>query len=320
MASLLESFGQALQPDIVGQFGKTLGLDGPSMTKGLGVVGPLLASAMANTAATPSGLDNLMGMVQQVSGSSTPSDLMKMARGGASSRMISSLFGSGASAVGGTIDRALGFRASSLLGVAAPFVFSQLSQRVSAGSLDKAGVATLLREERKSLAGGEADALVQQALRAGEEASTTRARYSTEQWNMIRLGPIAAASLVIGASPSAAAGIAKEVRAFGDAIASLRNSASPESVFSLATAEPINTQDLMALPQEPAELIAMLQRSVATVRANNPVDGATYAQSILELAAKVAAAAKEGGFLGIGATRVSGAEQAAFDQIRVAVR
>lgn len=47
MASILESFGQVLQPEIVGQFGKTMGLDGPSVTKGLGVVGPLLTSALA---------------------------------------------------------------------------------------------------------------------------------------------------------------------------------------------------------------------------------------------------------------------------------
>jgi hypothetical protein len=177
-----------------------------------------------------------------------------------------------------------------------------------------------LKNEQKSLAGGDAYPLVQQALKAGEEASNTRARYSTEQWNKIRLGPLAAASLVIGASPSGAAGIAKEVSALGDVIASLRKDASPASLFSLVTADPITTPDLMALPTEQAGLIGMLQNAVATVRANSAIDGATYGESIVEMATKVAEASKEGGFLGIGARKISEAEQAMLDQIKAAVR
>lgn len=262
-----------------------------------------------------------MGMLKQVSGSSTPGDLMKMVSGGGSTQMLSSLFGQGTSAVGATIDRALGFKASPLLAMAAPFVISQLSQRVSAGGLDKPAVAKLLQDEQKTLtsAGGDAVGIVQQALSAGREAASTRGRYSNDQWNTIRLGPVAAASLVIGASPSGAIGITKEVAAMGDVIAALKKTSSPASLFSLATAEPVTAADLTSLPTDRTALIGLLRNSVATVRATSPIEGAAYGQFIIELATKVAEASKEGGFLGIGGTRINEAEQAALDEIKAAV-
>lgn len=321
MASLLESLTQALNPDIVGQFGKAVGLDNSSTAKGLAVVGPLLTGAMASSASTPSGLDGLMGMVSQVGGTSTPADLMKMVSGGGGNHILSGLLGPGLSAVTGTLDRALGFKVGPLLAMAAPFVIQQISQRVSGGALDKAGVARLLQDENKTAA-AKADAtsqLVQQALAAGKEASTTRGRYSTEQWQTLRLGPVAAAGLVIGSSPSGVVGITKEVGALGDAIANLKESSSPASLFSLVAAEAVTKTELDALPTSTAEMLNLVKRSVATVSANSPIEGAAYAQFIVDVATKVAEASKEGGFLGFGGTRISDNERAAIDQIKAAI-
>ena len=65
MASLIESLTQSLTPDLVGQIGKTVGLDNSLVNKGLGVVGPLVTGALANTAQSPLGIDGLMKLMPQ---------------------------------------------------------------------------------------------------------------------------------------------------------------------------------------------------------------------------------------------------------------
>src|SRR5215471_2652757 len=321
MASLLESLTQSFTPDIVGTLGKAGGLDGPNTSKGVGVVGPLLTSALAGSASTPSGLDSLMGMVSQVGASSTPGDLMKMVTGGAGTPMTSSLFGSGLGAVGGTLDRALGFKVSSLIPLAAPFVISQISKRMSGGALDKAGAARLLQDEQKAFMsqGGPVGPLVQQALDAGKQATTTIAKYSPDQWSKVRLGPIAAAALVIGASPSGVMGTTKEVMALGDAITELKTDTAPTSIFNLAAEKQVTAEELTSLPTDPGALASLVRESVNAVAANNPGEAAEYKQFLVSLATKVAEASKEGGFLGLGGTRISEAEQRAIDQIKAAV-
>ena len=321
MASLLESLTQSITPDILGQIGSATGLNSAATAKGLEVVGPMLTSALANTASTPNGLDGLMGMISQVGATSTTGDLMKMVSGGGASSMLSGVFGSGLSAVTGTLERSLGFKVGPLLAMAVPFVMRQLSQRVSSGGLDKAGVARLLQDEQKSVggAGGAIAQLVQQALTAGREASATRERFSSDQWKTIRLGPIATAGLVIGASPSGATGITKEVVALGDAMSTLKKNSSPSSLFSLATADEVSADDLKSLPTETSAMLGLVKKAVTSASANNPIEGAAYGQFLVELATKVAEASKEGGFLGIGGTRVSDAENAVIGQIKAAV-
>ena len=321
MAALLDSLTQSLKPDIIGQLGKAVGLDGPTTTKGLEVVGPLLTGALANTASSPQGLDSLMGMVSQIGSSSTPGDLMKMVAGGAGAPMLSGLFGSGLGAVGGTLDRALGFKVSPLIGLAAPFVISQISQRMSGGALDKAGVARLLQDEQKAVMshGGATSQLVQKALAAGKEATATIAKYSPDQWSKVRLGPVAAAGLVISASPSGIMGTTKEVVALGDAVAALKTNTAPTSLFNLAADKEVTAEELKSLPTDPGALIALVRESVAAVASNNPGEATNYGQFLVDLVTKVAEASKEGGFLGIGGTRISEAEQAAIDQVKAAV-
>ena len=70
MASLIESLTQSLTPDLVGQIGKSVGLDNSLVNKGLGVVGPLVTGALANTAQSPLGIDGLMKLIAQPGSSS----------------------------------------------------------------------------------------------------------------------------------------------------------------------------------------------------------------------------------------------------------
>jgi hypothetical protein len=321
MPSLLESFTQSFAPNVLGQLGKAAGLDGATTTKGLEVIGPLLTGALASTASSPKGLDGLMGMMGQVKGTSTTDDLMKMVSGGGSNQLLSGIFGSGLSAVSGTLERALGFKVGPLIAMAAPFLIRQLSQRISSGQVTKEGLARLLQDEHATATrqGGASVKLIEQALTAGREAASTRARYSEDQWKTVRLGPVAAAGLVIGAAPSGAVGIAKEVGALSAAVARLRSNSSPASIFSLATEKEVTAQDLESLPGDRVSTLDLVKRSVAAVAVNSPVEAAGYGQFLVELVTDVANASKEGGFLGIGGTRISEDEQFVINQIKEAV-
>jgi Bacterial protein of unknown function (DUF937) len=318
MPSLLESFAQFLNPEIIGQLGKAVGLDGTTTVQGLDVAGPLLTGAMAHTTSTAGGLDSLMGMVSQVSGSSTPGELMKMVTGGAGAPMLSGLFGSGLGAVSGTLERSLGFNIGPLLGLAAPLVVSQISQRMSGGALDKTGVARLLQDEQQALvtSGGARAEMVQYALEAGREAATKISRYSPDHWNKLRLGPIAAATLVSAASASGGAATPKEAATLAGAFAELKKTTPVTSIFSLAAEKTPTASDLKSLPSDRNALLALVRESVAVVATNNAGESAAYGQSLVDLATKVAEATKEGGFLGIGGTRISEAEQVAIDQVK----
>ena len=124
---------------------------------------------------------------------------------------------------------------------------------------------------------------------------------------------------MIGSSPSGAVGIAKEVGALSAAIAKLKENSSPASLFSLVAAEAVTKAELEALPSGTAEMLNLVKRSIATVAAASPIESAAYGQFLVEVATTVAAASKEGGFLGLGGTRINDAERAAIDQIKSAV-
>src|SRR5262245_46817179 len=124
----------------------------------------------------------------------------------------------------------------------------------------------------------------------------------------------------MGASPSGVVGIAKEVGALAEVVTTLKKTSSPSSLFSLIAADDVTKEELKALPTDKTAMLGLVKSSVAAVAANNPIEAASYGQYLVDLATKVAEASKEGGFLGIGGTRVSEAEQVAIDQIRAAVK
>jgi hypothetical protein len=307
----------------MGQIGKVTGLDLNQTTTGIGVVGPLITGALANRASAPDGLSGLMNALSSSGGAGMLGNISSMiGGGGAPASMMSGVFGSGLGAMGGTLDRALGFKVSPLLAMAAPFVLNQLSQRMTAQKLDPNGVAKLLRDEHTALAvkGDRATAdLVQQALDAGRDAATTKAKYNPEQWNEVRLGAAAVALRVMGASPSKLAGSAKEVVALAKTVSAAKKDAAPTSILNLAFETELGKDDFKTLPEGGPGLVALARRAVQAVAASSPADSPIYRQLLLDVATHVAEASKEGGFLGIGGTRVSAEEQQAIDEIRAAV-
>src|SRR5262245_32608851 len=287
MSSLFESLTQSLTPDVIGAIGKATGLNLNQTNNGFGVVAPLISSALAHRASTPDGLSGLMNALSPSSSGGLVSDLSKtISGGGASASIMSGLFGPGLGAMGGTIDRALGFKVSPLLAMAAPFVLKQLSERMTAQKLDQNGVAQLLRDEQTALASKTDRAtatLVQQALDAGNEATKTKARYAADQWNDVRFGAAAAAVHVMGASPSGFAGAAKEVMALAKTLAASKKDAPPTSILSLAFETDLRTDDFKKLPEDGAGLVNTARRAMQAVANNSPSDAAAYGRLLVDV-------------------------------------
>jgi hypothetical protein len=66
-------------------------------------------------------------------------------------------------------------------------------------------------------------------------------------------------------------------------------------------------------------LVTTLQAATAAVKAKSPADAKSFGDTLVALSRKVAEASKEGGFLGIGGTRVSKEEEQAIAEITAAV-
>jgi hypothetical protein len=114
-------------------------------------------------------------------------------------------------------------------------------------------------------------------------------------------------------------GTLKEVNALGDTIATARQDSTPTSIVSLALDGEVTEAEAQSLGEDKSALLEVVRQSVAAVTSRNPADATEYASFIVDVATRVAESSKEGGFLGIGGTRVSVEEQAAIDEIRTAV-
>jgi hypothetical protein len=233
------------------------------------------------------------------------------------------LFGGGLGAITSSLDKALGFKVGPLLALATPFVLNFLRQKATTEKLDQQGVAKLLNDEQAAFVakGGPTAQIVQNALDAGKQAIETKAKYTGDSWTKLRLAPVAAASLVMDASPSGVVGSVKELSALGEAIAAAKKDATPTSLLGVAFVDKVELKEdeFQKISQDRTALIAVLKEAMGAVTTNSPAEAPGYGKFLVDIATHVAEASKEGGFLGIGGTRVSDAERAAIDQIKSAI-
>ena len=320
MASIFEDLSGLLSSSVTKDLGKAVGLKPDLVTKGMAVIGPLVTSALANKASTPAGQTELMNLLPKDGVTSILGNLAKSVTAGGSTDMLSSILGSGAGAVGATLDRALGFKASALLPVVMPLILGLISKANTEKNLGAGGIATLLSNETTNFqkAGGEAAGLVKDALDAGRRATDVRAKYSPVQWDTVRLAPVAAAHMVITADKSGPVGAIKEISAATGAISDAAKAASPASLLGLAFDHDFTVEELTKFTKSrtPDDALATVRDAIASVERNSPADAPTYRQLVADVATKVANASKEGGILGFGGVAVSPAEQAALDQLK----
>jgi hypothetical protein len=330
MASLLESAGQMLTPDVMGQIGKAIGMDSSQVQSGMNAVGPTVLGSLSKSASAPGGADSILKALP-TDASGTPSDMLSsllgsLSGGGTSADMMQNMLGSGVNAISGTLSKGLGFDVGPLLKMGVPLIAGLLTKAVKDNKLDANGLTKMLGDESKAYMDNPANKatseLAQSALKAGEEGVALRKKYSDADWNKVRGAPVAAMYLVATASPSKGTGAVEELAAAAGVVAETIKQVSPTSLIGTAFGGGMTKAEIDLLKKEApprAQILGVISGGLAAVKANNPADATAYRNMVLGVATKTAEAAKEGGFLGIGGTQVSKEEQAAVNDITAAL-
>lgn len=160
---------------------------------------------------------------------------------------------------------------------------------------------------------------------------STKIDYPPAEWEKLKRGPIMAGMYVMSASPSGGSGMDKEARAIQQALAEVFKQVTPDTLMSSITAELVarasQTQDVASQiidtvkadakddPQN-VNFLDQVRDAVALITSKGVTEEvAAYKAMVKLFARKVAEAAKEGSFLGMGGELVSPKEQAALDQL-----
>jgi hypothetical protein len=154
---------------------------------------------------------------------------------------------------------------------------------------------------------------------------TTKADFSADEWNQIRRAPFMAGLAVVAASPSGPFGVVKEMFAVAKVLADVKaHGASNELMKTLVADLETGARDQSA----PAELKGKTPDQVRSYAIENcrqaasliekkatPEEAQGFKQWLVSVSQRVAQAAKEGGFLGIGGTQVSEQEAATLKEL-----
>jgi transcription antitermination factor NusG len=152
---------------------------------------------------------------------------------------------------------------------------------------------------------------------------TTKADYTEDEWAALRRAPTVAGFAISFADPGGPIELTKE------SVAAMRAAGAPPTEDELLVAV---SQDALAQQQQRHNVMKELDLKAATVRDQvvdelkrvneileakaTPEEAAAFREWLLQAAQASAEAAKEGGFLGIGATRVSEGEKAMLAKLR----
>jgi hypothetical protein len=123
-------------------------------------------------------------------------------------------------------------------------------------------------------------------------------------------------------------GYVQEMKAVADAIVDASEQLAPGSlahsvageIKAGATDETRGPTEAVPAREMGGRALEACRRAASVLRLKaNEEDGRAYKTWLLDVGARVAAAAKEGGFLGIGSTRVSESEESALSEIAAAL-
>jgi hypothetical protein len=164
---------------------------------------------------------------------------------------------------------------------------------------------------------------------------STKADYSADEWKALLTAPFMAGLAVAAASPSGPIGVLREMFAVGKILTETKSQAHPSDgphsellqalVTDLASADgraQIDAAVLRGLGSEQAKTHALdACRALAPIvdRKASRDEAEGVKRWLVMIAQRVAEAAKEGGLLGVGGTRVSHAEVAAIRDVASAL-
>lgn len=149
--------------------------------------------------------------------------------------------------------------------------------------------------------------------------------YTPAEWKVVVSGPAVAGTLIVAADPAffgaikESAAIAKAVNAFGQA---------SDVELIRAIGQAVQGGEKFATPEIPKDhgvdgalkrLVIECKKAAEIVEAKSPDEAEAYCNYLVDIAQKTAESSKEGGFLGIGATRVSDKEKHAMVRLAEAL-
>jgi hypothetical protein len=155
----------------------------------------------------------------------------------------------------------------------------------------------------------------------GVRVDATKKLFAEDEWTKIRLAPLAAASLVMLASPSKGDDAAAEAQAAVANVDATRVGSSAWSLLNVAFPQGVTAAEMQKFINEtpPAAMMSTIKSAADAVTAKAPDQAAAFRAMLMQVATGVAEASKEGGFLGMGKKVVSDEEAAALADLRLAL-
>jgi hypothetical protein len=333
--SILATLSNLITPEMVGNLGKQFGLSDELTRQGLTITNAVLAGGLARAGSTPEGAAAVAELVQNAD-SSVLSNLSGVAAnvlGGKSVNVADGvagkLFGSNLELITTGVKKATGIDIAPMLAICAPVVLGVVKNMAAQQQLDADGMAKLLQTEVKGLSRRDANTgkVLKEVFKPLEAQDKVRNAFTAEEWALLQNGPLHAAGLIILADRGG--GVDKEIEALQASLDEAAGSAGPAELLGLlfrdrSAVKPMEDMVKAHRKTDPEALqtamIGPVTEALILVRAKAAKSDATAYQGLLIGAAqKVANAAKEGGFLGMGGVDVSDKEKAALDALASAV-
>src|SRR5262245_58113316 len=325
MSGILDSLNSMLTSDTYSKLGNAFHIDPAPLKKGEALVGLVVLGGFARRTSTPDTAQALLGKLPTDAPGMLTS-LLGGALGGGQRNLTSTLLGSGANAIGSSLSQRLGFDVRPLLNVAVPVVGGIIGKFVNEQKLSATGLSSLLQKESSEFLNNPANAetakAVKSTLEAGDRAEALRRNFADAEWDKVRRAPVAAMYVVASAAPSGVIGLTKEFSAASEAITVAGKAAAPTSLVASAFGGGVDKEDFEFLRKEKPDsdrLLAEIHDAYVVVSEKGAPEAGSFRELVMRVAQSTAEAAKEGGFLGIGGTQVSAAEQSAIDRIRTAL-
>jgi hypothetical protein len=329
MIPLLEALENTITPKLISQMSERLNIGTGTADQGWRIALPLLATALTRLLDSPNGT-TLVGKLIDAGDSNIVGNLMDtiynipLEEGG---HLLRQLLGDGTPAVLTTLEKKTGADLGPLLAIIGPIVMGYLNGVVERDKLDMTGLATQLTTQvaQYNQAGNPALATVNEAFYVVDAQHERKAHFNADELNMLQRAPIAAAVLVIAAAPSNPLGRAKETSALNLALIETARTETATSLVAALFGDGVNMAALDELMKTRSALeVAEVRRGYLTtcsaavqliVSKGLETDVAPYKQLIVRVAEKVAQAAHEGGFLGIGGVAISVEERQVINEL-----
>lgn len=326
MATFLESLSQAVTPQLAQEMSQTLGVEPERVTEGIHTAAPLVLAAVNERAATPQGAEEILAALEP-SALSEPLDALES---GQADAQLHWLFGLGVSKVTRWFENTTGLDVAPYLPVALTLVLNALSEYAREKNPDGAGLRQFVQAELETFAqaqpqrASEINAALAAGAQANERAARVRAQFSDDEWDTLAKTPVLAGYAVMMSSLSGPVGISKEIRALLEAMDEYGHQAEPDSLVGLISHEYNTAAHIGALGANRENAAALMRDACfAALRVLNEKETydekLAYKQFVVNVAARVATAAIDGGIMSIGGRLVSREEQQTLDLIAAAL-